>query len=152
MNPFFLWFRGSCNHDGRNKIATRLGGIEKLPFKVSLLNHIPSLVSARTADTRRLNPQLFAAQIQISIPKIYLGCGCKGLAFCRNNCWLMKNMGKVFIEQKWVLIVWPKIPQMPWNSLAQFVFPCPKVLNFNEKKAALCVRSPWVSALFRDHP
>ena len=35
---------------------------------------------------------------------------------------------------KWVLIVWPKIPQMPQNLSAQFVCPSPKDLDFNEKR------------------
>jgi hypothetical protein len=34
---------------------------------------------------------------------------------------------------KWVLIVWPKIPQMLQNLVAQFLCPSPKVLDFNEK-------------------
>ena len=29
---------------------------------------------------------------------------------------------------------WPKIPQMPQNLSALFVYPSPKVLNFNEKR------------------
>ena len=33
-----------------------------------------------------------------------------------------------------MLIVWPKIPQMPQNLSAQFVCPSPKVLYFNEKR------------------
>ena len=43
---------------------------------------------------------------------------------------------------KWVLIVQPRIPQMPQNLSALFVCPNPKVLDFNEKKASLGVRSP----------
>ena len=35
---------------------------------------------------------------------------------------------------KWMLIVWPKMPQMPKNLSAQFVCPSPKVLNVNEKR------------------
>ena len=56
----------------------------------------------------------------------------------------MENMDKGLTVTKWVLIVWPKIPQMPLNSFAQFVCPSPKVLDFNEKKASLGVRSPWL--------
>ena len=58
----------------------------------------------------------------------------------------MENMDKGLTVPKWVLIVWPKIPQMPVNLFAQFVCPSSKVLDFNEKKASLGVRSPWVSA------
>ena len=72
--------------------------------------------------------------IQIPIPNKYLGCGYKGLVFCRNNGWVMKNMYKGLSVPKWVLIVWPKIPQMPQNLFAQFVFPSPKVLDFTEKR------------------
>jgi hypothetical protein len=51
----------------------------------------------------------------------------------------MKNMDKGLTVPKWVLIVWPKIPQMPQSLSAQFVCPSPKVLDFNEK------RLHWVS-------
>jgi hypothetical protein len=51
----------------------------------------------------------------------------------------MKNMDKGLTVPKWVLIVWPEIPQMPQNLSAQFV--CPKVLDFNEKKLH------WVSVV-----
>ena len=49
---------------------------------------------ARTTDKRWLNPWFLAAQIQIPVPNKYLGFGYKGLVFCRNNGWLMKNMDK----------------------------------------------------------
>ena len=42
----------------------------------------------------------------------------------------MENMDKGLAVLKWVLIDRPKIPQ---NVSAQFVFPSPKVLDFNEK-------------------
>ena len=51
----------------------------------------------------------------------------------------MENMDKGLTIQKWVLIVWPKIPQMPQNLSAQFVCLIQKVLDFNEK------RLHWVS-------
>ena len=36
---------------------------------------------------------LFLTHIQIPIPnKYHLGCGYKGLGFCRNNGWIMENM------------------------------------------------------------
>ena len=41
---------------------------------------------------------------------------------------------------KWVLINWPKIPQMLQNLSAQIVYPSPKVWDFDEKKASLGVR------------
>ena len=44
------------------------------------------LLSSRTTDTCWLNPQFFAAQIQILNPNKYLVYGCKGLFFCTNNC------------------------------------------------------------------
>ena len=46
----------------------------------------------------------------------------------------MENMDKGLTVPKWVLIVQPKIPQMPQNLSAQFVCPSPKVLDFNEKR------------------
>ena len=54
----------------------------------------------------------------------------------------MENMDKGLTVQKWVLIVRQKIPQMPQNLSAQFACPSPKVLDFDEKKASLGVRSP----------
>ena len=79
------------------------------------------------------------------IPNKYLGCGYKGLVFCRNNGWLMENMDKGLTAPKWVLIVWPKIAQMPQSLFAQFVCPSPKVLDFSEK------RLHWASIVRDSH-
>ena len=46
----------------------------------------------------------------------------------------MENMDKALTVPKWGLIVWPKISQMPQNLSAQFVYPSPKVLDFDEKR------------------
>ena len=46
----------------------------------------------------------------------------------------MKNMDNGLNVPKWVLIVLPKIFQIPQNVSAQFVCPSPKVLDFNEKR------------------
>ena len=46
----------------------------------------------------------------------------------------MENIDKGLTVPKWVLIVWPKIPQMPQNSSAQFDCPSPKVLDLNKKR------------------
>ena len=46
----------------------------------------------------------------------------------------MENVDKELTVQKWVLIVRPKIPQMPQNLSAQFVCTSPKFLYFNEKR------------------
>ena len=43
-------------------------------------------------------------------------------------------MDKGLTAPKWVLILRPKIPQMPQNLFAQFVCPNPKVLDFIEKR------------------
>ena len=51
----------------------------------------------------------------------------------------MENMDKGLTVPKWVLIVGPKIPQMPQNLSAQFVCPIVKVLDFN----VLC-STPWI--------
>ena len=58
----------------------------------------------------------------------------------------MENMDKELTVPKWVLIFRPKIPQMPQNLSAQLVCSSPTVLDFNEKKASLGVRSPWTQA------
>ena len=46
----------------------------------------------------------------------------------------MENMDEGLNVLKWVLIVGPKIPQMPKNLSALFVYSSPKVLDFNEKR------------------
>ena len=46
----------------------------------------------------------------------------------------MENMDKGLTVPKWVLINWPKIPQMPQNLSAQIVCPSPKVWDFDEKR------------------
>ena len=56
----------------------------------------------------------------------------------------MENMDKVLTVPKWVLIVWPKLPQIPQKISAQKVCHClpkPKSLLF-KKKLFLGVRSP----------
>ena len=59
----------------------------------------------------------------------------------------MENMEKELTVPTWVLIVYPKIPQMPKNVSAKFVCSSPKVWDFDEKKALLGVRSPWLAPL-----
>ena len=46
----------------------------------------------------------------------------------------MENMDKGLTLTKWVLIVQPKIPKMPQNLSAPFVYPKRKVPDFNEKR------------------
>ena len=46
----------------------------------------------------------------------------------------MENMDKGLTVPKGVLIMRLKIPQMPQNLSVRFVCPCPKVLDFNEKR------------------
>ena len=72
------------------------------------------------------------------------GYGYKGLVFCRNNGWKMENMDTGITVPKWMLIVWPKILQIPQNLSAQFLCPSPNVLDFNEK------RLHWASVV-REH-
>ena len=66
----------------------------------------------------------------------YLKCGYKDLVFFVEIMveYVMENMNKGLTVPKWVLIVWPKIPQMSQNLSAQFVCPSPKNLDFNEKR------------------
>jgi len=54
----------------------------------------------------------------------------------------MENMDKGLTVPKWVLIVWPKISQMPQNLSAQIACPSPKVPDLNEKK-----RLHWASVV-----
>jgi hypothetical protein len=42
----------------------------------------------------------------------------------------LENMDKEFTVPKWVLIVRPKIPQMPHKISAQNVCPSPKIQDF----------------------
>jgi hypothetical protein len=57
-------------------------------------------------------------------------------------------MDKRLTLPKWVLIlaVWPKVPQMPQNLSAQFVYQSLKVWDFNEKRFhwASVVRAPII--------
>ena len=46
----------------------------------------------------------------------------------------MENMDRRLTVPKWVLMNWPKIPQMPPNLSAQIVCLSPKVWDFDEKK------------------
>ena len=46
----------------------------------------------------------------------------------------MENIDNGHTVPKWVLIVWPKIPQMTQNLSAQFACPSPKVWDFDEKR------------------
>ena len=59
----------------------------------------------------------------------------------------MEIMDKGLTVQKWVLINWPNIPQMPQNLSAQIVCPNPKVWDLDEKKASLGVRCLWLPSL-----
>ena len=52
----------------------------------------------------------------------------------------MENMDKGLTAPKWVLINWPKIPQVLQNLSAKIVCQSPKVWDFYEKKAILGVR------------
>ena len=74
---------------------------------------------------------ILAAQIQIPIPNEYLRCGYKGLVICRNNGWKIENIDKGLTLSKWVLIVLPKIPQIPQKLSVQFVSST-KVWDFND--------------------
>ena len=53
----------------------------------------------------------------------------------------MEKMDKRFTVPKWVLIVWPKTPQMHKKLSDQFVCSSSNVLDFNEK------RLHWVSVV-----
>ena len=64
-------------------------------------------------------------------PKINLGFGYRDLLFCRSNGLLMD---KGLTVTKWVLINRSKLQQMPKNLSAQFVYPSPKVWDFDEKR------------------
>ena len=61
--------------------------------------------------------------------------------FCRNNGWIMENMDKELTVPKWVLIVRPKIPQMPEKISSQNVCPSPKVRDFWKKALSGCPQS-----------
>ena len=46
----------------------------------------------------------------------------------------MEKIDKELTVPKWKLRVWPKMPKMTQNLSAQFVYPSPKVLDFNKKR------------------
>ena len=58
----------------------------------------------------------------------------------------MENMDKGLTVSKWVLIVWPKIPQMPQNLSAQLSAQAQKFW-ISMKKASLGVFSPWAGLI-----
>ena len=62
----------------------------------------------------------------------------------------MNNSDKGLTVPIWVLKNQTKVPQMPKNLFAQIACPCPKVWDFDEKKASLGVRSPCVYQLSMD--
>ena len=84
----------------------------------------------RTTDKQKAKSQFFAAQIQIPNSTKYLGCGYKGLVFCRNNDWLMENVDKGLKVPEWLLIVQPKIPQSAPKFICPICLPKPKSLRF----------------------
>ena len=49
----------------------------------------------------------------------------------------MEIMDNGITVQKWVLIVWSKIPEMPSKFLAQFVCPSQKAWDFRKKSSLL---------------
>ena len=67
--------------------------------------------------------------------------GYKGLVFCRINGWILENMEKGLTVPKWMLTIWPKIPQMPQNLCISS--------GFQWKKASSGVGSPWYVATGR---
>ena len=77
-------------------------------------------------------------------PKYFLGgFGYKGIVFCRNNGWLMKNMDKEPTVPKWLLINQPKIPKMSQN-FSVICLPKPKSLGFAEKNLSGCLSFLWI--------
>ena len=56
----------------------------------------------------------------------------------------MENMDKRLTVLKWVLIYWPKIPQIPPKLICPNCLPKPKSFEFRWKKVSLSVRSPCV--------
>ena len=116
-------------------------------FKSTIIiftSYVPSriwpLSSPRTTDTWWLNPQFFAAQIQISIPNKYLGFGYKALVFCWNIGWLTTHCTKIGADSKY----FENTPNVP-KFICPNCLPKPKSLGFRWKKASLDVRSPWYS-------
>ena len=59
--------------------------------------------------------------IQIPNPNKYLGCGYKGLVFCRNNGWLMENSTKIGAD---------KSDENIQKFICQNCLPKPKSLGF----------------------
>ena len=89
-------------------------------------------------------PQKLSAQIVCPSPKVW--------DFDKKRLYwasLVRNgnldKGLTVTVPKWVLINWPKIPQMTQNVPAQIVCPSPKVWDFDKKKASLGFRIPWVT-------
>ena len=94
---------------------------------------MPKCTYSRTTDYGHtmLNPQFFAAQIQIPAPNKYLGFGHEDLV-CRNNGLFiyLSNMDKELTVPKWVLMNCSKIPP----NDPKFVCPSPKVWDIDLKR------------------
>ena len=114
-------------HSAKYDEQTFFGWVQTSLWVHGLRTHdgyIPNYLQAKLKSQSQMN--MFGPKKYIWIWKLSF--------FCRNNGWLIENMDKGLTVPKWVLINWPKIPQMPQNYLsAQFVCPSQKVLNLNEK-------------------
>ena len=83
----------------------------------------------------------FKSQCQINI----LGCGYKGLVFCRNNGWIMRNMDKGLKVRHCTKMGADTSVENTPNTLESTCPICqlkPKSFGFQWKKASLGVRSP----------
>ena len=77
--PWFHDFLSSIYHLGKSWSSAARPPAQPGPNTVAVLvGYCP-----RTTDSRWLNPQFFAAQIQIPIPNKYLGFGYKDLVFVK---------------------------------------------------------------------
>ena len=65
----------------------------------------------------------------------------------------MENMDKGLTVPKWVIIVWPKVTQMPQIFSAQFVCPSPKIWDFERSRSVSKskVKTIWFPSGFSAH-
>ena len=91
--------------------------------------------------------------------------GLKTQSFCMKNNLIHLSVDKGLIVSKWVLVVWPIIPQMPRNFSAQFVCLSSKVWDIIENRLhrasvvrafihsfALYYTSSWKQEPYIDRP
>ena len=114
-------------HTKRQQTENVVGFFSQLAIRKVWVSIFQSLAKNKYLLLKNSNPN----------PK-YLGCGYKGLVFCRNNGWIMENIEKELTVQKRDADILAKKAQ---KFICPICLPRSSVIQW--KKASLGVRSPW---------